>query len=290
MSSLRRDPAHRGANRQDNDRKSGVLSVIIPAKNESASLPQLVEEIVTALRPLRARGGTVHKLAGFEILIIDDGSTDETPKVLRLLQTEYPELRPITLVANVGQSAATAAGFRSSRGEWVAVLDADLQNHPADLVKLWDALPGYDAALGWREARRDIRSKRVISKVANKVRNAVLGQSIRDTGCSVRIFSRDMALRLPMFRGSHRFLGPFLLREGCRVVQLPVQHRYRPHGTSHYNFWNRSLQVVIDLLGVAWLMRRAVRYEIAESQVSELPLTPNFTPRLVGLETTEVER
>ncbi len=290
MSNFRRDPAHRGTNRQDTYRNGSMLSVIVPAKNESASLPQLVEEIVTALRPLRARGGTVHKLAAFEILIVDDGSTDESPEVLKRLQREYPELRPVTLVTNVGQSAATAAGFRSARGDWVAILDADLQNHPADLVQLWDALPGHDAALGWREKRRDVWSKRVISKVANKIRNTVLGQSIRDTGCSVRIFSRDVALRLPMFRGSHRFLGPFLLREGCDIVQLPVQHRYRPHGKSHYNFRNRSLQVVVDLLGVAWLMRRPVRYEIATDTVSELALNPKITSRSSNLQSAELER
>ncbi|MHC5542679.1 glycosyltransferase family protein, partial [Singulisphaera rosea] len=143
-------------------------------------------------------------------------------------------------------------------------------NNPADLTILWDALPGHDAALGWRTKREDVWSKRVISRWANRVRNAVLGQSIRDTGCSVRIFSREMAVRLPMFHGSHRFLGPLLLREGCQIVQVPVIHRPRPHGISHYNIWNRSLRVIVDLLGVAWLMRRPVRYRVAHSSV-DLP-------------------
>jgi hypothetical protein len=97
------------------------------------------------------------------------------------------------------------------------------------------------------------------------VRNAVLGQSIRDTGCSVRIFPRAVALRLPAFRGVHRFFGPLLVREGCRLVQVPVHHRPRPHGRSHYNLWNRSLQVVVDLLGVAWLLRRPLRYQVARA-------------------------
>jgi glycosyltransferase involved in cell wall biosynthesis len=240
-----------------------LLSVVVPAKNEAASLPQLVAEIAEALRPLCGPVAVGQRLDGFEIVVVDDGSTDETPTVLRELAAAYPELRPIRLLHNVGQSSATAAGFRAARGGWVATLDADLQNHPADLADLWAALPGHDAALGWRSTRRDVWSKRVISRWANRIRNRVLGQSILDTGCSVRIFPRAMALQLPLFHGSHRFFGPLLLREGCRIVQLPVTHRERPHGHSHYNLWNRSLRVVVDLFGVAWLLRRPIRYELA---------------------------
>ncbi len=239
------------------------LSIIVPAKDEARSLPRLVEEIALAFRPKVGDGGG-HRLRGFEVVVVDDGSADPTPLVLQDLRGRYPELRPVTLARNVGQSGATAAGFRAARGGWVAMLDADLQNDPADLVSLWDALPGSDAALGWRTERRDVWTKRVISRWANRVRNRVLGQSIRDSGCSVRIFRRDVALRLPIFHGAHRFLGPLLLREGCRIVQVPVTHRPRSHGVSHYNLWNRSLKVVVDLLGVAWLMRRPIRFEIAE--------------------------
>jgi glycosyltransferase involved in cell wall biosynthesis len=253
----------------------GALSVVVPAKNEAASLPQLVEEITRALRPLTGARGDGPTLGGFEIVVVDDGSTDDTPAVLKGLAARYPELQPVRLVRNVGQSAATAAGIRAARGEWVATVDADLQNDPADLAALWDALPGHDGVLGWRVKRQDVWSKRVISRYANRVRNAVLGQSIRDTGCSMRIFSRELALRLPMFRGSHRFLGPLLLREGARLAQLPVAHRPRPHGTSHYNLWNRSLRVVVDLFGVAWLMRRDVRYEVADdTPAAPLPSPP----------------
>ena len=181
------------------------------------------------------------------------------------LAADYPELRGVVLAAGVGQSSATLAGIRAARGEWIATLDADLQNDPADLVALWEALPGHDAALGWRVDRQDVWSRRWISRWANRVRNGMFGQSIRDTGCSVRIFPREVALRLPAFRGVHRFFGPLLLREGCRLVQVPVRHRPRPHGRSHYNLWNRSLQVVVDLLGVAWLMRRPLRYRVVRT-------------------------
>jgi glycosyltransferase involved in cell wall biosynthesis len=271
---MRQDPGHRlettGRARSGlPDRGANILSVVIPAKNESESLPELVAEIATALRPLKARAEGA-RLSGFEIIVVDDGSTDETPRVLRQLCARYPELRPLRLARNVGQSAATAAGFRCASGDWVATLDADLQNDPVDLVVLWDALPGHDAALGWRVKREDVWSKRIISRYANRVRNWVLGQSIRDTGCSVRIFAREAALRLPMFRGCHRFFGPLLLREGCSIVQRPVNHRPRPHGVSHYNLWNRSIRVVVDLFGVAWLMRRPATYEIEVDTVDDL--------------------
>ena len=284
MSFMRQDPSHRqrpigrsraqrpGAGSAGASEVPGLLTVVVPAKNEAASLPQLVAEIAAALRPLCAADEAERPaLAGLEILVVDDGSTDATPDVLRRLAPEYPELSVLRLVANVGQSAATAAGFRAARGEWLATLDADLQNNPADLVALWNALPGHDAALGWRTKREDVWSKRIISRWANRVRNAVLGQAIRDTGCSVRIFPRELAVRLPMFHGSHRFLGPLLIREGAQIIQVPVTHRPRPHGASHYNLWNRSLRVVVDLFGVAWLLRRPVRYETAPGQV-ESPL------------------
>jgi len=266
MLSSRYDRPHQSSSSQrpaSSAEARGRLSIVIPAKDEAANLPQLLAEIAWWFRPLTMIRRGKPCLDGFEVVVVDDGSTDATPQVLTRLMIEYPELRSIRLTENVGQSAATVAGFRASRGDWVAVLDADLQNRPEDLAKLWDALPGYDAALGWRTKREDVWSKRVISRCANWVRNRILAQAIKDTGCSVRIFRRELALRLPMFHGVHRFFGPLLLREGCKIVQVPVTHRPRLHGTSHYSVWNRSVRVVIDLLGVAWLMRRAVTYETA---------------------------
>ena len=201
-------------------------------------------------------------------MVVDDGSTDETQQVLLELSELYSELRWVTLATTTGQSSATATGIFVARGNWIATLDADLQNDPADLVHLWNALPGYDAVLGWRTTRADVVSKRLISIGANWVRNAVLGQSIRDTGCSVRIFPRVSALRLPLFHGMHRFIGPLLLREGCKLIQVPVKHRSRVSGRSNYNLWNRSFCVVIDLLGVLWLMRRPVQYHVIPNRQS----------------------
>ncbi len=266
MSTLRYDPTHRrravgiGRWRRQEAVRSSFLSVVVPARDEAEALPQLVAEIAEALRPLRDGDGDVdlRPIEGFEIVIVDDGSTDATAEVLLELADDYPELRVIVMAEGVGQSSATWAGIRAASGEWIATLDADLQNDPADLVHLWRALPGHEVALGWRADRRDPWSRRFIGRWANRVRNAVLGQSIRDTGCSVRIFPRAEALRLPAFRGAHRFLGPLLIREGCRLVQVPVNHRAREHGRSHYHIGNRSIQVIVDLMGVAWLLSRPI--------------------------------
>src|SRR5262245_11640020 len=201
------DPSGRVREWKSEGKTSSFLSVVVPAKNEAASLPQLIDEIARVLRR-SCQGGGPHRLERFEIVLVDDASTDPTPSVLKDLAADYPELRVLVLAVGVGQSAATVAGIRAARGDWIATLDADLQNAPADLASLWTALPGHDAALGWRVSRHDAWSRRMISRWANRVRNAVLGQSIRDTGCSVRIFPRAVALRLPAFRGVHRFFGP----------------------------------------------------------------------------------
>ena len=268
---------------EDLHRTRPTLSVVVPAHNEAESLPRLVDEIVTALLPLcggssgnsadrserinveEQVGRASSKQAsrplknGFEIVIVDDGSTDATRGVLRELNVEYPELRSIVLDRNIGQSGALVTGFRKARGKWIATIDADLQNDPADLPKLWNAVAGRDAALGVRVDRRDPASKRWIGRIANRVRNIVLGQAIRDTGCSLRIIRRSAAIRLPAFDGMHRFIGPLLIREGRRVVQAPVGHRPRINGKTHYNIWNRSIHVIVDLFGVWWLGRRAFK-------------------------------
>jgi glycosyltransferase involved in cell wall biosynthesis len=257
---------------------NSFLSVVVPAKNEAGTLAQLIGEIVWALR--RSIQTAQADLTGFEIIVVDDASTDSTQRVLRDLALLYPELRGLRLAKGKGQSAATMAGICVAKGHWIATLDADLQNDPADLVRLWNSLPGHDGVLGWRRKREDVWSKRFTSYWANQLRNQVLGQSIRDAGCSVRIFPRAIAMRLPMFDGMHRFFGSLLLRAGCQLIQVPVNHRPRIHGQSHYNFWNRSFGVILDLFGVIWLMRRPLHCQVIQvsgaeeiTRLSELPLT-----------------
>ncbi len=303
MSALRIDPAHKHHSHvthpnavfqpepvEHRDGPHGqthlqqLISVVIPAKNEAASLPSLLAEVMQALDKLQEPStvAEVERPTTFEVIVVDDGSTDETWELLTTLAERYPTVRPLSLRASVGQSACLVAGIRYARGDWIATLDGDLQNHPADLKLLWRALTGYDAALGWRVKRADSWSKRAISFVANRVRNAVLGQTIQDTGCSLRIFPRRLALQLPAFRGMHRFVGPLLLREGCRIIQVPVSHRPRIHGQSHYSLWNRSWTILVDLLGVAWLMHRAVVYDEREPPHTCLIVDSTSTGRSPG--------
>jgi glycosyltransferase involved in cell wall biosynthesis len=254
------------------------LSVIIPAHNESASLPQLIEETIRSLKQLCDRSLNINTnyLSAFEIIVIDDGSTDHSWSILNQLACKYTEVRPLRLDRNIGQSAALTVGLHIARGDWIATLDADLQNDPADLTRLWNALPGYDVVLGWRAKRADKCLRRLVSRLANRVRNLTLDQSIRDTGCSIRLFPGSVALRLPLFHGFHRFMGPLLLREGCRIIQIPVRHRSRAFGRSHYNIWNRSISVVIDLIGVWWLKHRALRYSVHSLDPTH-PITPRHS-------------
>lgn len=231
------------------------LSILAPARDEAENLPRLIEEIEAAM--LRLREVENWDLS-YEIIVINDGSVDATETVLREIAADHPEVSVVGFMQSRGQSAALVAGLRLARGDWVATLDADLQNDPADLCRLWRQAKGQDAVLGWRRIRRDSASRRISSAVANGIRNAVLGQNIRDTGCALRLIKREYALRLPVFSGMHRFIGPLLLREGAKVVQMPVSHRPRLRGKSHYGLGNRFLRSLVDLVGVAWLMGRGV--------------------------------
>ena len=266
-------------------RPAESLTIVIPARNEAASLEVLVEELTVAFRGLQDRAEELRNpLAGFEILIVDDGSTDSTRSVLEQLIQWYPELRFMRLAQPAGQSAALFAGFRAARSTWVAMLDADLQNPPAELARLWEFLPGYDAVFGWRSNRQDHWTRRISSRLANSFRRWALGDTIRDTGCSIRIFRRAVAHRLPAFRGAHRFLGPLLLRECCKIIQAPVAHRPRFHGKSHYHVWNRSLNVLVDLLGVAWLAHRSIPCEVLTDSSDRQYRRLRYKPRQTDLQ------
>jgi len=230
-----------------------AVSVVVPAFNESENLPALLGELVP---PLESTGRP------FEIVVVDDGSTDGTREVLATLAARHPALRVVRFRRNAGQSAAFLAGFAEARGEVIVTLDADLQNNPGDVPELLRRLEGHDAVLGVRAKRRDPFLRRASSRVANAVRRAATGDGLADAGCSLKAFRREHVLDLPRFDGVHRFFGTLLVWKGLRVVEVPVDHRPRRAGVAKYNLRNRALRTLLDLAAMRWLRARAVRYEI----------------------------
>ena len=237
----------------------GRLSVLVPVKNEQDNIEPLIREIFAAL----------HAEAVFEIIYVNDGSTDDTQRVLENLKSEFPMLRVIRHRAACGQSQAVTTGVRAARYEWIATLDGDGQNDPADipalLGKLRDASqPGnLELLAGWRARRNDTFLKRLSSKVANGVRSRLLRDNTPDTGCGLKLFARETFLQLPNFDHLHRFLPALVMRSGGAVVSVPVHHRARERGTSKYGVHNRLWVGIVDLFGVAWLQRR-VRLPVIE--------------------------
>jgi len=231
------------------------LSVLLPAFNEAESLPQLWSELGPVLDALgRAT----------EVIIVDDGSTDATPVVARALHARDARVRLLRLAGNSGLSAALDAGFARARGRIVVTLDSDLQNDPRDIPRMLAHLDGYDAVTGWRQRRDDPWLKSVSSRVANAVRNAITREDVHDSACTLRVMRSGCLEGLPRFRGFHRFVPTLLRMAGCRVLELPVSHRARRFGVSHYGIRNRALVAFEDLLAVRWMQSRRLRYEASE--------------------------
>jgi glycosyltransferase involved in cell wall biosynthesis len=234
---------------------SPELSVVIPAYNEEANVEACHQELASVLE---AHG------QAFEIIFVDDGSSDGTAEALRRITGADPRVRVLRLRRNTGQSAALDAGFRAVRGAIVVTMDADLQNDPHDIPKLLAALPGHDAVCGWRVDRRDPWTKRVASRVANVVRDRVTRDGVHDTGCSLKAFRREAVQRLRLYRGMHRFLPALLQIEDFRVAEVPVSHRPRKAGVSKYGNWQRLWTGLADLWAVRWMARRRLLYEVEE--------------------------
>ena len=231
----------------------GLLSVVIPVCNEADNVLPLAREIVAALRPR----GVV------EILFVDDGSTDGTVTAVRAAREEIPEIRLLRHSRRSGQSAAVASGVRRARGEWVATLDGDGQNDPADFPAMLDELrrasaadPSVRLVMGNRVTRRDTWLRRMSSRVANGVRSWLLGDGTPDTGCGIKLMHRENFLELPFFDHMHRFLPALYQRQGTRVISVPVNHRPRTRGTSKYGLHNRLWVGIVDMYGVMWLKSR----------------------------------
>ena len=228
---------------------------MVPAYNERENLAPLLAEIAAALSGRR-----------YEVIVVDDGSTDGTLEALKTLRRQHPQLRIIAFERNAGQTAAFAAGFRAAAAPIVVTLDADLQNDPADIPKLVETLQrtGVTAVAGYRANRRDTSWKRLQSRIANGVRNRLNGEVIRDTGCSLKAFRTDAVRDLPLFSGMHRFLPTLIKMQGGSVSEVPVGHRPRQHGVTKYGMWNRVWRSLVDAFAVRWMQRRALRYRVRE--------------------------
>jgi dolichol-phosphate mannosyltransferase len=234
------------------------VSVVIPSHNERDNLPQLVEEILAAEKASGRR---------FEIVVIDDQSSDDSWNVLHKLAQKHPQVVARRMEKQSGQSAALSAGFDVARGAVVVTMDADLQNDPADVPKLLKVVESgeADCAIGWRRDRRDPLSKKVISKVANGVRNWMTSETVKDTGCGLKVFRREALAKIARFNGMHRFFPTLVKMHGWTVAEVPVNHRPRTRGKTHYNIFNRFLRPMQDLLAVRWLQKRTLRYQLQET-------------------------
>lgn len=240
-----------------------MLSVVIPAHNEAGNLPSLIAEVRMVLQ------GQIE----FEVIVVDDGSSDNTRDVLMKIRKEVEQLRVIRHQICCGQSYSLLTGIDAARGEIIATLDGDGQNDPADLLTMLqtlqrECLSGVRMIAGMRIKRRDPAWRLFCSRIANGVRSRLLGDSVPDSGCGIKLFYRDSFRRLPRFHHMHRFLPALIQRDGGLVVSLAVNHRPRSAGRSHYGTMGRLVAGIVDLAGVSWLRRRS-RVPIVEGSSEE---------------------
>lgn len=241
------------------------VSIVVPVYNEQESLPVLAREIRAALEP-----GNLE----YEVLYVDDGSTDGSAAILAGLQATDPRVRVVRLARNQGQSPALAAGFRRATGEVIVTLDSDLQNDPADIPRLLAALEGCDTVSGVRSRRQDSFVRRASSRIANRVRRWALDDGITDVGCSLKAYRAEYLRDLPLFKGMHRFLPALVQLAGARVREIPVNHRPRRFGQAKYGIGNRLFRALADLAAVMWMRRRWIDRRLEEEIGSSAALPP----------------
>lgn len=263
------------------DRDAPSLSIVVPLRDEQPNVGPLMQEITAALGP-----AGIH----YEVLLVDDGSSDGTFEALVDLQRHHGEMRVIRFARNFGQTAAFAAGFAHARGRFIATIDGDLQNDPADLPRLLDLAREYDIVCGWRRDRKDNwLTRHVPSVAANWLIGRVSGVRLHDNGCSLKIFRAEVVKPLRLRPGMHRYLPALASRLGNRVAEVEVNHRARRFGHSKYGL-SRTFRVLADVVQLRWLMRQVVLpqadapplYEIAavlEPRVNE-PASPRPVSRV----------
>lgn len=233
------------------------LSVVFPVYNEEENIPILLREIQSAVE---GKGWS------YEIVAVDDGSTDRSLEVLRAQREQYPMLRVLNFAKNSGQTAALDAAWRAARGMYVVSLDADLQNDPADIPAMMRRLEETksDMVIGVRVNRADTWSRKMQSRIGNGVRNWITGDQITDTGCSLKLVKREAIDRVKLFTGMHRFLPTLVRYAGYKVVEMPVNHRARQFGQSKYGAMNRAFRGLADCFAVRWMGKRMLDYSVSE--------------------------
>lgn len=237
------------------DPAAPAVSIVIPVYNEEESLRPLWD----ATKPVLESLGRP-----WEVIFVDDGSTDRSWEILRALRDGEPRIRVLRLRRNSGETAAEEAGMRNARGEIVVTMDADLQNDPADIPALLEAIRDADMAAGWRRERHDPWIRRLSTAVARRFRWWFTRDGIHDSGCTFRAMRRRCLDRIKLYRNMHRFLPALFQMEGFRVVEVPVRHHPRRHGKSKYGIWNRLWVGIADTLAVWWMRKRRLDWEISE--------------------------
>lgn len=229
------------------------LSVVIPVFNEQDNLEPLLAELAPVLEGLGLP---------WEVLFVNDASTDASAQVLARLAAGEPRVRVLTHRINSGESAGQASGFRAARGELVLTMDADLQNDPADIPRYLAALDtGVHCVCGYRADRQEGWLRRFASRTANRFRAAITGDRLRDAGCTYRLIRRQALADIPVFNGMHRFLPTLITAQGGAVTEIPVNDRARRFGVSKYGINNRLWRGLVDCFGVRWYQRRALRFD-----------------------------
>ncbi len=240
------------------------VSVIIPIKDERDNLPPLTEQLLKVLGSHERSRATP-----FEILYIDDGSTDGSSRVLDDLAAQYPQVRILHFDRNYGKTSAFDAGFRRATGELIVTLDGDLQFDPADILTLLPLAAQYDLVCGWRKDRHDNLVRKISSRIAYGFRSLVLGDRIHDTGCSLKVLRREVVEKLQLFEGLHRFLPALAKMHGFTLTEVPVRHLPRAHGTSKYGIGNRLFKSLSDLIAVRWMQNRVLKYKTRSGERRE---------------------
>jgi dolichol-phosphate mannosyltransferase len=233
------------------------LSLVIPCYNEQENVKVLLERVSSALAPLGKP---------FEVILVDDGSTDSTPQLLKEGMGQYPWLRVLRMAKNGGQSAAFEAGFAMAKGELIATIDADLQNDPEEIPRLVPLLDEQkvDMITGWRKDRQDTAFRKWQSRQANRIRNWITQETVNDSASSLKVYRAHAVKGMKLFRGAHRYFPTLVKMRGYTVYETPVKHSARYAGTAKYGFGNRAFVGIYDLIGVRWLKKRYLSYQVSE--------------------------